>query len=626
MPRTSKATEGGRADFLPVIAVLITGIVLAVCVALAVRGYYLSLGRQQFQRNTSYYSSAFKNLVERHVTSLAAIHAFVSASHDVTRWEFSAFAHQILPQNSGFKAVIWLPQTDQAGRKAFEARLQNDGLYGLHLRELTASGDLVDAGDRPAYLPVAYVEPFEGNGSLIGVDLSSNPIYAPVFEAALHTGQAAVSPPLSRALVEGARQPMVLVAFPLNRQTRAKVRGDADGPEGYALGILQLDRVIQEAIGPAAPIQAVIAYGSPTAPKVFLPGQREQTTDLSHWYGDAAFHQTVPFTVAGRHFFLVLRSGPHDDALTRIYAPAGAALLILALTALLAQSILATILRKRSVERAVIERTAELRDLNTLLSAEVQQRRLAEAALRIAKDKAESANRAKSAFLSTMSHELRTPLNAIIGFSSMLIEGPRLSEARSADYLQEINGSGVRLLDLINDILEITQMDTDNASQGDPICLGDIIDAVVEKMQPLADEAGLELKTAIAGPLPLFHGDGRRLQKALQKLLSNAIKFTDRGGWAQIAARASADELVLEVSDNGVGMPPGAETKIIDIFAQCDSSLTRRHDGAGLGLTFVSRVASQHGGKLHIASNLGQGTVVSLSFPLHRAAAIREVA
>ena len=419
---------------------------------------------------------------------------------------------------------------------------------------------------------------------------------------------------------------MVLVAFPLNRQTRAKVRGDSDGPEGYALGILQLDRVIQEAIGPAAPIQAVIAYGSSTAPKVFLPGEREQTVDLGHWYGDAAFHQTVPFTVAGRHFFLVLRSGPHDDALTRIYAPAGAALLILALTALLAQSILSTILRKRFVERAVIERTAELRDLNTLLSAEVQQRRLAEAALRIAKDKAESANRAKSAFLSTMSHELRTPLNAIIGFSSMLIEGPRLSEARSADYLQEINGSGVRLLDLINDILEITQMDTDNANYGDPVCLGDIIDAVIEKMQPQADDAGLALKTAIAGPLPLFHGDGRRLQKALQKLLSNAIKFTERGGWAQIAARASADELVLEVSDNGVGMPQGATAKIIDIFAQADSSLTRRHEGAGLGLTFVSRVASQHGGKLHISSGLGQGTVVVLSFPMHRAAAIREVA
>ena len=201
----SESTKNGRRDFLPVIAVLVAGILLSVFVVFAVRGYYLNLGRQQFQRNASYYSTTFKNSVERHVTSLAAIHAFVSASHDVTRWEFSAFAHQILPQNSGFKAVIWLPQTTQAARKGFEARMQSDGLYGLRLRELTADGALVTAADRPSYLPVSYVEPFEGNGSLIGVDLASNPIYAPLFADALSTGQAAVSPPLAHALADDGR-------------------------------------------------------------------------------------------------------------------------------------------------------------------------------------------------------------------------------------------------------------------------------------------------------------------------------------------------------------------------------------------------------------------------------------
>jgi signal transduction histidine kinase len=625
MPRISEQATSARKDFLPVIAVLVAGLILSVCVALAVRGYYLNLGRQQFQRNASYYSTIFQNSVERHVTSLAAIHAFVSASHDVTRWEFSAFAHQILPQNSGFKAVVWLPQTKQSARKGFEARLQNDGLYGLRLRELTPSGELVTASTRPAYLPVSYVEPFEGNGSLIGVDLLSDPIYAPLFEAALRTGKAAVSPPLARALVEGARQPIVLVVFPLNPLKATTVNLAGDGPEGYALGILQLDRVIEDAIGPNAPIQAAVAYSDRAAPLVYLPGAHEQTVEMARWFGDAAFHQSVPFTVAGRHFFLVLHSQPHDDALTRLYAPAGAALLVLALTALLAQSMLATILGKRTVERAVVARTAELRDLNTLLSEEVQQRRQAEAALRIAKDKAEKANRAKSAFLSTMSHELRTPLNAIIGFSSMLIEGPQQSEARSADYLQEVNAAGIRLLELINDILDITQMDTDDGI-GDPVCVRDIVDAAVEKMQPLADHKGLMLKTAIAESLPLLPADGRRLQKAMQKLLSNAIKFTESGGWVLAAARIVPDGLVLEVSDNGVGMPPGAKDKIVDLFSQYDMSLTRKHEGAGLGLTFVSRVASQHGGKLHISSRLGQGTVIALTFPISRAAAIREVA
>ena len=227
----SDSTKNSKSDFLPVIAVLVAGIALSVFVVFAVRDYYHNLGRQQFQRNASYYSTTFKNSVERHVTSLAAIHAFVSASHDVTRWEFTAFAHQILPQNSGFKAVIWLPQTAQAARKGFEARMQNDGLYGLKLRELTPSGELITAATRPNYLPVSYVQPFEGNGSLIGVDLASNPIYAPLFETALRTGQAAVSPPLAHALVDGARQPIVLVAFPLIRGAKTRGKGMQAAPK-----------------------------------------------------------------------------------------------------------------------------------------------------------------------------------------------------------------------------------------------------------------------------------------------------------------------------------------------------------------------------------------------------------
>ena len=148
------------------------------------RGYFSAPTASNSSATPPYYSTNFKGDVARHVNSMAAIRAFVSASHDVNRWEFSNFAHQILPQNSGFKAVLWLPHIAQAQRKAFEAGLQKDGLYGLRLRELTEAGDLVDADARDAYLPVAYVEPFEASGSLIGVDLSDNPIYAPLFDAA----------------------------------------------------------------------------------------------------------------------------------------------------------------------------------------------------------------------------------------------------------------------------------------------------------------------------------------------------------------------------------------------------------------------------------------------------------
>jgi signal transduction histidine kinase len=618
-------TKHGVADFLPIIAAVSAGLALSILVFLVVRGYYAGADRQLFQRNATYYGTTFKSNVERHVTSLAAIHAFVSASHDVNRWEFSAFAHQILPQNSGFKAVLWLPQIAQEERKAFESRLQNDGLYGLRLRELVQSGQLVDAESRPTYLPVAYVEPFEGNGGLIGVDLSNNDIYSPLFRAARQTGEAVVSAPLPHVLVEGAKEPVVLVVFPLSRHGGPGGRGSPGAPEGYALGVLELDRVIEDSIGSHAPVQGAIAYGPKNAPAVFLTGQHEKTTDLNSWIGDSPFHQVVPFSVAGRHFLLVLRSVAHDDILTRVYAPTGAALLVIALTALLAQSMASTTLRKRTVERAVIERTAELRDLNRILNVEIEQRRHAEAALRVAKNKAEAANHAKSAFLSTMSHELRTPLNAIIGFSSILAD-TQTADERTRDYSREINGSGTKLLDLINDILEITQMDTQNNDTRDLIFVPDITDAAIAKMQSLADKAGISLQSSVPNDLPPLRGDSKRVQKALVNLLSNAIKFTEYGGWARVTAHADASGLILEVRDNGVGMPPNAERKVIGLFSQFDSSLSRGHEGVGLGLTFVQRVADCHGAALEMSSNLGDGTLVRLCFPPDRIVKAAEVA
>jgi signal transduction histidine kinase len=626
MPSLRSQKRDGLADFLPVSAVVLAGLVVSVFVFVMLRGHYLSVDRQQFQRDAAYHSGNFKSDVDRHVASLAAIHAFVSASHNVNRWEFSAFAHQILPQNSGFRAVLWLPQVSEAQRKGFETGLQRDGLYGLHLRELTASQKLVDASARPVYLPVAYVEPFESSGNLLGVDLSNSGIYAQLIRQARLTGRQAATGPLTHTLVEQSKPPpIVLVAFPLNRITTTQRGAPPQGPEGYVLGVLQLAGVIDDAIGAHAPIQAAIGYGKPHAPTMFLTDKPGKSVSLTQWLGDAEFHQQVAFTVAGRPFYLMLRSAQHGSLLKRLYAPAGAALLTLALFILLAQSMLTTVLRKHQVEQAVIERTVELRTLNEALGVEVGQRRQAEVALRGAKDRAEAANRAKSAFLATMSHELRTPLNAIIGFSSMLLHRGSEFDAKAQDYLGEINRSGEHLLDLINDILEITQMDTERAEPEELVQVADIMDNAIAKIQPLADQAGVSLKRAPENDmsllgLPPLQGDSRRLQKALSHLLSNAVKFNRRGGWAQISAGLEGECLAIEVSDNGIGVAPGTEALIADLFTQGDGWLARRHGGAGLGLTFVRRVAHLHGANLNISSKSGEGTTVSLVFPAGRAA------
>lgn len=650
MSSSVRQHQYGAIDFLPIVAVAIIGLAAAVIVFTLARGYYLAADRDAFQRDAADYGAAFKTGIERHVNSLAAIHAFVSSSHDVNRWEFSNFAHQILPQNSGFKAVLWLPHVAGKQRKAFEAGLQNDGLYGLRLREVAADGTLVPAGDRDRYIPVAYVEPFDASGGLIGVDLAKDPIYAPLFQRARDSGKVVASPPLQRALVDGARAPLMLVVFPLGRETAlekvARQRIDTQKPaglkngtqsvgaspdlEGYALGVLQLTKVVEGIVGAHAPVDAAIATGSGASLNVYpagAPGEpAAPAMALTRWFGDSEFHQIRPFAVAGTPFYLALRSNGTGSVLTRLYVPAGASLLVLALAALLAQTMLSITMRKRQVERAVIARTAELSKTNRALAAEIEQRRDAEGALRVAKDKAEAANRAKSAFLSTMSHELRTPLNAVIGFSGMLIDQPDASRERTQDYLGEINSSGARLLDLINDILEITQMDTETRKTDELVYLPDIAEAVIAKMRPQAAMTGVSLHNAVTDNVPMLRGDSRRLQKALANLVSNAVKFTPKGGEAILSAVPGPDGLAIEVRDNGMGMLPGEAAKVIDLFSQGDNTLSRRHDGVGLGLTFVRRVADQHDARLQISSAPGQGTVIRMILPAARIVPAREVA
>ena len=138
--------------------------------------------------------------------------------------------------------------------------------------------------------------------------------------------------------------------------------------------------------------------------------------------------------------------------------------------------------------------------------------------------------------------------------------------------------------------------------------------------------AGVSLQNAVGEGVPELRGDNRRLQKALMNLVTNAIKFTPKGGEAVLSAFPGPDGLTIEVRDNGMGMLPGEAAKVVDLFSQGDNSLSRRHDGVGLGLTFVRRVADLHDARLQISSVPGQGTTIRMILPSKRLVPAREVA
>jgi two-component system, cell cycle sensor histidine kinase DivJ len=218
-----------------------------------------------------------------------------------------------------------------------------------------------------------------------------------------------------------------------------------------------------------------------------------------------------------------------------------------------------------------------------------------------------------------MSHELRTPLNAVIGFSEMLMREQEivLEQKRRHEYAALINESGRHLLSIVNGILDMSKIETDNFEIiAEPFSPAQVIAGCCELVAPRAREAGVQLESWAADDLPQMIADKRALNQILLNLLSNAIRFSDRGGKVAIGARAEAAMIALTVEDNGIGISEADLQRIGEPYFQARASYERRHGGTGLGLSIVKGLVRLHGGELSIYSRLGEGTRVTVRLPL----------
>lgn len=232
---------------------------------------------------------------------------------------------------------------------------------------------------------------------------------------------------------------------------------------------------------------------------------------------------------------------------------------------------------------------------------------------------AEAASRAKSQFLAHMSHELRTPLNAIIGFSDVTRQGTfgPVEPPRYRDYAQLIHESGRLLLDLINDILDISKIEAGKFElRPELIQARALVEASSRLVSGMAKEAGVRLATEVEGGLETLYGDARAVKQIIINLLSNAVKFTPTGGRIDLVIRPGPDgATAITVSDTGIGMDPEEIGRALDPFRQIDSSVARNHRGSGLGLALVKNLVEIHGGSLDIVSRRAEGTSVTAVLP-----------
>jgi len=266
------------------------------------------------------------------------------------------------------------------------------------------------------------------------------------------------------------------------------------------------------------------------------------------------------------------------------------------------------------------------RALQRFRDSAMERQRLAAEVLefRLAKESAEKANRLKSEFLANMSHELRTPLNAIIGFSEMIgleVLGPGLPQYR--DYANDIHGAGVHLLSLINDILDLSKAEAGKLElRFEPVNLGEQIKECARLVRGRAAERDLRVTLAI-GSIPPVFVDRLRVKQILLNLLSNAIKFSHEEGVVSVEAGLNArGGAYVCVRDCGIGIAPEMIPLVFEPFRQVDSTLARKFEGTGLGLSLVKTLIELHGGEVRIESALEKGTSVFVDFPVSRCLAV----
>jgi len=268
---------------------------------------------------------------------------------------------------------------------------------------------------------------------------------------------------------------------------------------------------------------------------------------------------------------------------------------------------------KVALEKTVRDLEASRRKLQD------QARQLVDLAEKYAAEKtrAETANRSKSEFLANMSHELRTPLNAIIGFSEMMesgIFGP-LGSPKYQEYTTDIRSSGQHLLELINDILDMSKIEAGRMTlEMQNIDLAPVVTESLRLVSGRADIASVRIHNSVTS-LPGIDADKRAIKQVLLNLLSNAIKFTPAGGEIFVDAENHKDGLTISVRDTGIGIPASALPKIGRPFEQVESQHSKKHKGTGLGLALSRSLVEMHGGTLTIASTEGVGTTVSFTLP-----------
>ncbi|RLT95108.1 CHASE domain-containing protein [Ketobacter sp.] len=509
--------------------------------------------------------------------------ALFTTFEDIDYAQFSGYSQQLYQHVPGTQALSWIPRVSHAERAAYEQNMQQQLAEPFQFKELGADKNMMPAAAREQYFPVYFITPMDGNRRAHGFDLGSDPSRRAAIQQAIQSQAIVATEPITLVQEQGQQYAFLLLAPVRRGQQVIGLISSVYRAKDLLEAAFDHDDLEQVSI-------SIVDNTDPGNPIPFFNDQIEPT--------QKRLLQHLEF--GGRTWQITYSPGVEYLKRTRSFSVWVVLVAGFVAVSVFGMVILMVMTQKSTVENAVQRQTVELK---------------------LALEKAENASRIKSNFLASMSHELRTPLNSIIGFSvraQKKLEGS--GQHRVLDSLGLIEKNGRHLLNLINDILDLSKIEAGKLQiERSQVPVAEVTQDVIHILQPLAEERQLSIRLD-SGDVTTLWADRMRFSQILINLISNAVKFTEQGGITlryRRQIREGRPGVCLQVEDTGKGINSEDLKRLFRRFEQLGNDFSNQYLGSGLGLSLVQELVEMHGGAIAVNSRPQQGTVFEIWFPDH---------